>query len=67
MYIGLIAPTIARMTTNSLSEILLDGRYERVLSRQIEAVKSVVCRLETSRQGAGIEALRCGNLLRRDL
>lgn len=61
--IGLIAASIACMPANAFAEILLDLGYERVCSRQIEAVKCVICRLKTSCQGTCVVALRCGNLL----
>ena len=56
--IRLVATPIARVSADALAEILLYLRYERVSSRQIEAGERVIGRLETSRQGTGVEGLR---------
>lgn len=67
MDVSLTAASIARVPADAFAEILLDFRYERVSGRQVEAVEGVVGRLETSRQGTGVEGLRGRDFLVLDL
>ena len=67
MDVGLTASSIARVSADAFAEKLLDLRYERVPGRQMEAVEGVIGRLETSRQGTGVVALRRWDLLVLDL
>ena len=55
------------MSADAFAEILFYLRYERVFSRQIEAVERVIGRLETPCQGTGVEGLRRRDLLISDL
>ena len=65
MYIALVAPPIASMSTNRLSEVFLNLRYERV--KQIETVESIISCLEASSERASIVALGCRDFLIFDL
>ena len=59
--VRLAAAAIARVSADAFAEILLYLRYERVFGWQIEPVEGVICRLETSGQGTGVEGLGRGD------
>ncbi len=61
--VALVAPPVACVSTNRLSEVFLDPGYERVNSRQVETIESVVSCLKTSSEGASIVALGCRDSL----
>ena len=67
MDIALVATPVACVSTNRLSEVFLDLGYERVNSRQVKAIKSVISCLEASSKRASIVALRCRDPLVFDL
>ena len=55
MYIAPVAPPVASVSTNRLSEVFLNLGYERV--RQVETIESVISCLEASSERASIVAL----------
>ena len=67
MDVRFAAASIACMSADTFAEILLYQGYEWVSSWQIQAAESVIRRLETPRQGTGVEALGRGDLLILDL
>ena len=67
MDIALVATPVACVSTNRLSEVFLDLRYERVNSRQVETIESVISCLKTPSERASIVALGCRDSLVFDL
>lgn len=67
MDLRLIAATITSMSTDTLSEQLLDSRDECLARWQVETRESDVSGLEAARQRRSVVRFRYGNLLRDDV
>ena len=67
MYIALVATPVACVSTDRLSKVFLNLGYERVNSRQVKTIESVISCLEASSKRASIVALGCRDPLVFDL